>query len=240
MSPDYVPDFPAYVLPYVKWYQDDFVGGVRGMRAHEIGIYTMLLMEMYARGRALDMSDDRLARLCGSDKRVCLKAIDLLVSDGKIIRLNCGLWNERCEISFRERAKMQQQQKSAGEASAEKRRKIKGQVERPFNDRSTSVQPSSEAQIYSDTNVSGANAAPADFKKAVFDEGSALIMRLTGSSRKTAGGIIGKWRQAAKDDDAKILSKIRAAVEGQVADPVAWITAALKTQSDHDFIWQRG
>lgn len=147
MSPDYVPDFSAYVLPYVKWFQDDFVGGVRGMRAHEIGIYTMLLMEMYARGKALDMSDDRLARLCGSEKRTFTKALELLIDEGKIIRLKCGLWNERCENAFRERAKMQQQQKLAGEASAEKRRKNKGEIERTFNERSTDEQPISEAQI---------------------------------------------------------------------------------------------
>src|SRR5690606_26977656 len=97
----------------VQWYQDDFVGGVRGMKAHEIGIYTMLLMEMYARGQALSLSTERLARLCGADRRTFEKALEMLIADGKIIRLDCGLWNERCENAFRERAKMQEQQKSA-------------------------------------------------------------------------------------------------------------------------------
>lgn len=146
MSPDYVPNFEHCVLPYVQWYQDDFVGGVRGMRAHEIGIYTMLLMEMYTRGKALDMSEDRLARMCGADRRAFSATLQMLIEDGKIIRLTCGLWNERCENAFRERAKMQERNSLAGKTSAEKRNKINTEIQHPFNERSTSVQPSSEAQ----------------------------------------------------------------------------------------------
>jgi uncharacterized protein YdaU (DUF1376 family) len=146
---DYVPDYSGCTLPYVQWYQDDFAGGVRGMRAHEIGIYTMMLMEMYARGRALDMSEDRLARLCGAERRTFAKALEMLISEGKIIRLDCGLWNERCENAFKERAKMQQLQMQAGQSSAEKRKENKANKQRPLNARSTSVQPISEAQTLS-------------------------------------------------------------------------------------------
>lgn len=146
MNIDYVPDFQHCLLPYVQWYQDDFVGGVRGMKAHEIGIYTMLLMEMYARGHALDMPTDRLARLCGSDKRTFEKTLDLLLAEGKIIRLNCGLWNDRCENAFRSRAKMQDQNSSAAHRSWEKRRKNNGTEEQAHSERNASAMPSSEAQ----------------------------------------------------------------------------------------------
>ena len=146
MSPDYVPNFEHCVLPYVQWYQDDFVGGVRGMRAHEIGIYTMLLMEMYTRGRALDMSEDRLARMCGADRRAFSATLDMLIADGKIIRLERGLWNERCENAFRERAKMQSKQISAAKTSWEKRNKNNDDFERAHSDRSARAMPSSEAQ----------------------------------------------------------------------------------------------
>lgn len=146
LAPDYEPDFEDCVLPYVQWYQDDFVGGVRGMRAHEIGIYTMLLMEMYARGRALDLSDDRLARLCGVDKRTFIATLQVLIEEGKITRLNCGLWNDRCENAFRSRAKMLKANSEAGKSSAGKRNENKRRIQRPLNERSTTVQPISEAQ----------------------------------------------------------------------------------------------
>lgn len=168
MSPDYAPDYSGCVLPYAQWFQDDFLGGVRGMRAHEIGIYTILLMEMYARGRPIDISAARLARLCGADLRTFTKALDMLISDGKIIQLKCGLWNQRCENAFRERAKMQEQQRRAGGASARKRNDFNDGDERSFNERSTDVEPSSEAQkVKEETNVSSkkkGSRIPADWR----------------------------------------------------------------------------
>ncbi|MCP8894273.1 YdaU family protein [Shinella daejeonensis] len=147
MPPEYVPDYRHCLLPYVQWFQDDFLGGIRGMKALEVGIYTVLLNEMYNRGVALDQPDERLARMCGTDTRTFRKVVDMLVDDEKIVRLNCGLWNVRCENAFSNRAKMLKQQSFAGKASAEKRRKNKEPDQHPFSERSTDVQPISEAQI---------------------------------------------------------------------------------------------
>lgn len=91
----YVPDFEDCVLPYCTWYQDDFLGAVRGMKAAEIGIYTMLLNEMYESGRALDMPLDRLARRCGTIKKTLQASIKFFIEEGKIIQLDGGLWNGR-------------------------------------------------------------------------------------------------------------------------------------------------
>lgn len=146
MQPDYVPNFEDCRLPYVQWYQDDFIGGVRGMKAHEIGIYTMLLMEMYTRGRALDQSHERLARMCGADRRSFERVLEQLIDDGKIIKLNCGYWNDRCENAFRSRAKMQQQNSNAARQGWENRRENNGAEEHPQSDRNASEIPSSEAQ----------------------------------------------------------------------------------------------
>ncbi|KQT03191.1 MULTISPECIES: YdaU family protein [unclassified Rhizobium] len=146
MNPDYVPDFTHCVLPYVQWYQDDFVGGVRGMKAHEIGIYTMLLMEMYMRGRALDQSHDRLSRMCGADLRTFEKVLSQLIPDGKIVKLNCGYWNERCENAFRSRAKMQEQLSIASRQSWQKRRKNNGPDMPLHSDCIADAKRNSEAQ----------------------------------------------------------------------------------------------
>ncbi len=146
MNPDYVPDFEHCLLPYVQWYQDDFVGGVRGMKAHEIGIYTMLLMEMYMRGCALDHSHERLARMCGADRRTFDKVLSQLLHDRKIIKLDCGYWNERCENAFRSRAKMQEQHSDAAHRSWKKRRKNNGTDVQAQCERNATAMPSSEAQ----------------------------------------------------------------------------------------------
>lgn len=146
MQRDYVPNFEHCLLPYVQWYQDDFVGGVRGMRAHEIGVYTMLLMEMYMRGRALDQSHDRLARMCGADRRTFEKVIIQLVDDGKIIKLDCGYWNERCENAFRSRAKMQEQNSEAAHRSWKNRKENNEAGKQTQSERNAGAMPSSEAQ----------------------------------------------------------------------------------------------
>ncbi|CBI76874.1 conserved protein of unknown function [Bartonella clarridgeiae 73] len=142
-------EFPHYessILPYVCWYQNDFLGGVRGMRAHEIGIYTILLNEMYARGRPLDLSVERLARLCGCDKRTFESVLEMLITEGKILNLASGLWNARCETIFHERTKLLEQKSSAGRSSAKKRKKINDQFQHLFNASPPDAERNSEAQ----------------------------------------------------------------------------------------------
>lgn len=237
LSEDYVPDWEQCTLAYVQWYQDDFVGGVRGMRAHEIGIYTMLLMEMYARGRAISMSDDRLARLCGADVRTFRKTLAMLIDEGKVIKLACGLWNERCENAFRSRAKMKEQQSEAARTSWENRNKNNGRTKRAQSERNASAMPISEAQknIDSEAKASAQSASPG-----VFAEGLAIVVRMTGKPEDQARKIIGRWRKTTGNDDAKILAKLLAAERQKVADVVAWVTAALTVDEENAFLWARG
>lgn len=140
------PHYESSRLPYVCWYQNDFLGGVRGMRAHEIGIYTILLNEMYARGRPLEISEERLARLCGCDKRTFVNVLGMLIREGKILNLANGLWNARCENVFQEREKLLEQKSFAGRSSAKKRKKINAEIQQPLNARTKDDQQSLEAQ----------------------------------------------------------------------------------------------
>ncbi|WP_409361087.1 DUF1376 domain-containing protein [Bartonella heixiaziensis] len=140
------PHYESSTLPYVCWYQNDFLGGVRGMRAHEIGIYTILLNEMYARGRPLELSVERLARLCGCDKRTFVNVLEMLIEEGKILNLANGLWNKRCENVFHERAKLLEQKSFAGRSSAQKRKKINAKVQQLLNESARDDKQSSESQ----------------------------------------------------------------------------------------------
>ncbi|WP_273783817.1 DUF1376 domain-containing protein [Bartonella sp. AU15XJBT] len=140
------PHYESSRLPYVCWYQNDFLGGVRGMRAHEIGIYTILLNEMYARGRPLEISEERLARLCGCDKRTFVNVLEMLIREGKILNLANGLWNQRCENVFQEREKLLEQKSFAGRSSAKKRKKINAEIQQLLNERTKDGEQSLEAQ----------------------------------------------------------------------------------------------
>ncbi|MET3560613.1 uncharacterized protein YdaU (DUF1376 family) [Bartonella japonica] len=140
------PHYESSTLPYVCWYQNDFLGGVRGMRAHEIGIYTILLNEMYARGRPLELSQERLARLCGCDKRTFESVLKMLIKEGKILNLANGLWNKRCENVFYERTKLLEQKSFAGRSSAKKRKKINEQFQHLLNESVRDARQNSESQ----------------------------------------------------------------------------------------------
>ncbi|EJF78890.1 hypothetical protein MCO_00580 [Bartonella sp. DB5-6] len=140
------PYYESSRLPYVCWYQNDFLGGVRGMRAHEIGIYTILLNEMYARGRPLELSVKRLARLCGCDKRTFTNALEMLIEEGKILNLAGGLWNKRCENVFQERAKLLEQKSFAGRSSAKKRKEINAEIQQLRNESARDDKQNLEAQ----------------------------------------------------------------------------------------------
>ncbi|WP_144755768.1 MULTISPECIES: YdaU family protein [Bartonella] len=140
------PHYESSKLPYVCWYQNDFLGGVRGMRAHEIGIYTILLNEMYARGRPLEISEERLARLCGCDKRTFVNVLGMLIREGKVLNLANGLWNQRCDNVFQEREKLLEKKSFAGRSSAKKRKKINAEIQQLLNEHTKDDQQSSEAQ----------------------------------------------------------------------------------------------
>jgi hypothetical protein len=55
-----------------------------------------------------------------------------------------------------------------------------------------------------------------------------IVRKLTGKAEGPARGLLGKWAQAAGDDDARLLVVLRDAEAKQPAKPEAWITAALQ------------
>ncbi|KQY21012.1 hypothetical protein ASD32_06430 [Rhizobium sp. Root483D2] len=84
-------------MPWVRFFASDWLGGTRGMSAVETGIYITLVATMYERGDPIPEDHSRLARLCGASNSAFKKALDTLVGEGKILRLEAGLWNARVE-----------------------------------------------------------------------------------------------------------------------------------------------
>lgn len=223
----YRPDYSACVLPYCQWFQGDFLGGVRGMTAAEIGVYAMLLNEMYERGTALSQSHAVLARLCGIPVPGFKRTLDMLIAAGKIIVLDAGLWNARVEKSFTTRKIQRDANSWAGRQSGKKRNENNGGDERAFSERSTGAEPSSEVhkEKSSVAKATGAE-APIDPVKAMFDGGVALL-GAAGIRESSARQIIGKWRKS-HGAEAIIVALGRAQREGAI-DPVGFIEGVLKS-----------
>lgn len=164
----YVPDFDTVVLPYCTWYQDDFLGGIRGMTAAEIGVYSVMLNLMYSRGTALAMPETRLARFCGLPVNKLKPIILSLIEEGKILVLAVGYWNERVDKVLVKRKSEHLNNSFAGTESARKRNENKGACEHTLNGGAASDQPYSEAQ-----NIGGGDSARArvttSLKKKIID-----------------------------------------------------------------------
>lgn len=99
-----------------------------------------------------------------------------------------------------------------------------------------------EEEVIPSTNVDGAAeaGAPVDMRKMLFGDGLASLRRQTGLNDNRARQLLGKWCKSAGDDVAKVLTKIRQAEADQVADAVAWITAALRSDAEYSRVWARG
>jgi uncharacterized protein YdaU (DUF1376 family) len=69
-----------------------------------------------------------------------------------------------------------------------------------------------------------------DWRERLFRQGLASLRQLTGKPDGAARSLLGRWLRDARDDARKVLRAIEDAQEQQVAEPVAWIEAALKGQ----------
>lgn len=84
-------------MPWVRFFPSDWLGGTRGMSAVETGVYITLIATMYERGEPIAEDHSRLARLCGASNSAFKKALETLLGEGKIVRVDAGLWNDRVE-----------------------------------------------------------------------------------------------------------------------------------------------
>ena len=132
--------------PYIKWYSSDFLAGVRGMTATQIGVYTILINEMYERCEPLPLDHRRLAWQCGCTKPTLKKVLDSLIQDGKIEIKNDGLWNFRVEKEFISRQKRVATSKQAVNARWEKVNEINGDAILELYGNDTAALPSQKPE----------------------------------------------------------------------------------------------
>ncbi|MDZ7905153.1 MAG: DUF1376 domain-containing protein [Cypionkella sp.] len=137
-------------IPYFRFYPGDFMRGVRGMSAQEVGLYTMLLCRMYEENGPIENHTLRLATYCGMREATFEKTLDKLVRLGKILVHEGMISNDRAEIEISNRAHDLKIASTAGKASAQKRQQKQGQfattVPRPFNHTDTDTDTDTEEE----------------------------------------------------------------------------------------------
>lgn len=208
-------------VPYFNFYPSDFMNGVRGLTAQEVGVYTMLLCRIYEESGPVEYHVLRLATYCGMREKTFAKTVEKLVDLGKMTLIDGRLSNRRSEAEIQKRSDGLEIASRAGKASAEKRQQKQEAkptpVERPFNHTDTDTDKSSEA------NASDGDAV--DFAKAIFENGVRFLCQ-HGSKEPHARSVIGKWRK--DHHDREIFDAFVAAKREGVTDPIPWITKKLK------------
>lgn len=143
--------------PYVRFFASDWLGGTRGMKAVEIGVYITLIALMYERREPLPDEPKKLARQCGCDERSFTKILASLIEDRKIVRSEGGLWNDRVQREFEWRAKMSGGAKEAADSRWKKNKKNNTANMRAQCDRNADAMPNPEARNQSVPNGTDKN-----------------------------------------------------------------------------------
>ena len=122
---------------WFKFYPADFMNGVRGLSAQEVGLYTMLLARIYEENGPIEYHPLRLSTYCGMREATFVKTLEKLLALGKITLREGMLSNARAEAEISNRSHDLKNASKAGKASAEKRQQNQRQdatrVQQAFN-----------------------------------------------------------------------------------------------------------
>lgn len=104
-------------IAHIAFYPSDWLAGTRGMSAEETGVYITLVSRIYEMAGPIERDDDRLSRLCGcKTKSRFVKALEYLISEGKIIETPDGLTNDRAEKEIKNATEKSDKAKAAAQS----------------------------------------------------------------------------------------------------------------------------
>lgn len=142
-------------IPYFDFYPSDFMHGVRGLSAQEVGVYTMMLCRIYEENGPVEYHVMRLATYCGMRESTFVKTVEKLIELGKLELVDGMISNHRAEAEISSRAHKLKINSKAGKASAEKRqqkqRMTSTDVQQTFNH--TDTDTDSTSSLRSDVSV---------------------------------------------------------------------------------------
>lgn len=82
-------------IRFINFSPDEFISGVIGMRAIDVGVYWAACSLMYSSGGPINENDERLLRLFSDHKNAIKASINRLIENGKLQRLDSNLAQTR-------------------------------------------------------------------------------------------------------------------------------------------------
>ncbi|WP_343358278.1 YdaU family protein [Bartonella schoenbuchensis] len=91
------------VMPWIRFYLDDWASGTDGMTPEQRGIYIMLLIRMYDKKSPVKEDFKTLSRVCNCTEKKFTTVVDYLMKNNKLIQTtDKGLWNLRVEEELKD------------------------------------------------------------------------------------------------------------------------------------------
>lgn len=227
-------------LPYFHCYPAKLLGAIAGMPPDQALVYMVVLLRIYeVRGPCPD-GIEVLARRVGISKRRVADALEPLFRAEKLMRVAAGIMNPFAERVLAEGEALHQKLARAGaEGGSRPKRKTPkesvkdskpglspAEAEQKQLDLDVVREPSNEGSRVPDSEVVEAP----DARTLLFRNGAPLLQRITGKPDQSCRRLIVKWLRDNLDDAVAVLRAIEDAARDRVADPVAWIEAALRAR----------
>jgi len=199
--------------PWMPLYVADYLADTMHLNAAQSGAYLHLIMHYWQHGQLPD--DDhklsRIARMRIEDWRRNRPTVEAFFQPGwRHARIDSEISRSK-EISNKRKAAAKQKRSNSSANAPTIAEQLHTQSQ---SQRKDSVAKATDAS---------ASESPVD---RLWGEGLAVLKALRVPETR-ARPLIGKWRRDTRDDCERVLGAILRARELQVADPTAWITAAL-------------
>lgn len=210
--------------PYFQFYPSDWLAGTRGLTASETGVYITLVAMMYEAEGPIPADLKRLSRLCGSTPVAFKKAVDGLLSTGKLTQDYRGFSNARVEKEIEKRS---EKRASASESANARWRKTKQEQRPPDANASNSqcVRNANQKPEPEEEDKSSSNARASrfeDFWQAYPHRNGAKKSRASAEA-KYAKAVKSGVEEAALIDAARRYSFDRQVADGFAKDPTTWL-----------------
>lgn len=225
-----------YPMEYEAWDE-----GTDTLTLEQEGAYLRFCHMMYRRRKPVIDDKMVLARLwkCHPNKAVKLRseliAAGKITLDGEGHLTNTRVTQELDRSETRARQKADAGKTGGTRSGVVRRNALENKEPNEAHASANRTKGKESKGEYSEPNGSGA-AAPIvveeklDYRTALFRDGLGLLTRLTGKPESPARQLLGKWLKSANDDARRVLRTIEDARDQEVAEPVSWIEAALRSR----------
>lgn len=132
-------------VPYFNFYPTDFMNGVRGLSAQEVGVYTMLLCRIYEEGGPIEFHSSRLSTYCGMREKTFMTVVQKLVELGKFYMSENTISNRRAEAEISSRSDKLKNSSEGGKAKAQKSQQNQSETSSALTDHYCQAEAEAEA-----------------------------------------------------------------------------------------------